>query len=40
MLRKMLDLLRPFFAGCGLLPMTLPVEDAGVNLPDDGSLFS
>jgi hypothetical protein len=39
MFRKMLDLLRPFFAGLGLLPfdLMLPIDDAGDNLPKDGS---
>lgn len=39
MLRKMLDLLRPFFAGLGLLPVDLMLltDDAGDILPRDGS---
>lgn len=38
MLRRMFDLLRPFLAGCGLLPQdfTLLRDEAGVILPDDG----
>ena len=39
MLRKILDLLRPFFAALGLLPvdLTLLTDDAGDILPSDGS---
>lgn len=42
MLRRMFDLLRPFLAGCGLFPIDLMLltEEAGVNLPDVGSLHS
>lgn len=42
MFRKMLDLLRPFLAGCGLFPvdLMLPIDEAGVNLPNEGSLHS
>lgn len=39
MLRKILDLLRPFLAGCGLFPLDLMllIDEAGVNFPDDAS---
>lgn len=42
MLRNMLDLLRPFLAGCGLFPfdLTLVIEVAGVSFPTDGSFTS
>lgn len=42
MLRRMFDLLRPFLAGWGLFPLDLMllIDEAGVNLPDVGSLHS
>lgn len=42
MFRKMLDLLRPFLAGCGLFPidLMLPIDEAGVILPKGNSLHS